>query len=259
MKRIIFTFLYDEGQLVLSRNFFRQKIGDQNWLFQNYNLSKVAYGLDEIMLLNISKSNNFDSEFILLIEKVTKSCFIPITVGGRVQTEKCAEDYFKAGADKILINQLNFTNPKTTKNIIKIYGSQAIVSCLNYKTDYNQVNVYHSDGKTIHCVSAERYLNFLLELQVGEVLFQSIDHDGSGVGLDFSILNLIPKNFPLPIILMGGIGKLDHFIAGLSNDKVDAVATANILNFIGSSILSLRDAVIEKGIDVPKFDNNIQL
>ena len=118
MKRIIFTFLYDEGQLVLSRNFFRQKIGDQNWLFQNYNLSKVAYGLDEIMLLNISKSNNFDSEFILLIEKVTKSCFIPITVGGRVQTEKCAEDYFKAGADKILINQLNFTNPKTTKNII---------------------------------------------------------------------------------------------------------------------------------------------
>ena len=83
------------------------------------------------------------------------------------------------------------------------------------------------------------FLNFLLELRIGEILFQSIDHDGSGIGLDMSILNLIPENFPLPIILMGGIGKLDHFVDGLSNDKVDAVATANILNFIGSALLGL--------------------
>ena len=255
MKRIIFTFLYDEGQMVLSRNFFRQKIGDQNWLFQNYNLGTVAYGLDEIMLLNISKSNQFDNDFLQLIEKVTKNCFIPITVGGKIKSEKCAEAYYKAGADKILINNINFTDPQITRDIIKIYGSQAVMSCLNYKVDEGKIDVYQSDGKSKHNVTANEYLNFLLDLRVGEILFQSIDHDGSGIGLDMSILNIIPKYFPLPIILMGGIGKLDHFIEGLSNDKVDAVATANILNFIGSFILNVRKAVMEQGIDVPKFDD----
>jgi|MDSW01.1.fsa_nt_gb cyclase len=255
MKRIIFTFLYDEGQMVLSRNFFRQKIGDQKWLFQNYNLAKVAYGLDEIMLLNISKSSNYDGEFLELIEKVTRNCFIPITVGGKIKSEKCAEAYYKAGADKILINNLNFTHPQITKDIIKIYGSQAVMSCLNYKVDDGQIHVYKSDGISKHNVSTDEFLNFLLELRIGEILFQSIDHDGSGIGLDMSILNLIPENFPLPIILMGGIGKLDHFVDGLSNDKVDAVATANILNFIGSSILNVRKTVMAKGINVPKFDD----
>ena len=97
--------------------------------------------------------------------------------------------------------------------------------------------------------------NFLLELQVGEALLQSIDNDGSGVGLDMSIINLIPDYFHLPVILMGGIGKLDHFIEGLSNVKVDAVATANILNFIGPTIINIRNQVLQKGISIPKFKN----
>ena len=129
------------------------------------------------------------------------------------------------------------------------------MSCLNYKVDDGQIHVYKSDGISKHNVSTDEFLNFLLELRIGEILFQSIDHDGSGIGLDMSILNLIPENFPLPIILMGGIGKLDHFVDGLSNDKVDAVATANILNFIGSSILNVRKTVMAKGINVPKFDD----
>ena len=255
MKRIIFTFLYYDGYFILSRNFFRQKIGNEQWLFENYKLGKVAHGLDEIMLLNISSTNYFDAEFLSLINKITQNCFIPITVGGKIRSEKCAEKYFKAGADKLLINNLNFTKPQITKNIINIYGSQAVMACLNYKYSNGKIVVYLSDGKTLYNKSAIESLNFLLELQVGEALLQSIDNDGTGVGLDMSIINLIPDYFHLPVILMGGIGKLDHFIEGLSNDKVDAVATANILNFIGSSIINVRDTVLEKGISVPKFKN----
>ena len=67
MKRIIFTFLYYDGYFILSRNFFRQKIGEQKWLFDNYNLEQVAYGLDEIMLLNISSGDEFNSDFYSII------------------------------------------------------------------------------------------------------------------------------------------------------------------------------------------------
>ncbi len=253
MKRIIFTFLFYDGQFILSRNFFRQKIGDENWLFKNYNLEKVAYGLDEIMLLNISPSNAFDDDFCSVIENITKNCFIPITVGGKINGEKAAEKYFRAGADKILINNLNFVKPNVTKSIIKTYGSQAVMACINYKFCLAKYCVFLSDGITEYNKSILNYLNFLLQLEVGEILLQSIDNDGTGIGLDLSILEFIPNDFPLPIIIMGGIGKKDHFIEGLSNNKIDAVATANILNFIGPSILNVREAIIEEGILIPRF------
>jgi len=254
MKRIIFTFLFYNGQFILSRNFFRQKIGNEKWLFENYNLEKVAFGLDEIMLLNISSSNNFDSEFYYLIEKITKNCFVPITVGGRIKSEKCAEKYFRAGADKILVNNLNFIAPNVTKNIIDIYGSQSLMACLNYKSVNEKCSLYHSDGKSKHNQTILDYLKLLLDLEVGEILFQSIDNDGTGVGLDLLILNYISDNFPLPVIVMGGVGKKNHFLEGFLNKRIDAIATANILNFIGSSILNVRKALIEEGILIPTFN-----
>ena len=253
MKRIIFTFLFFDGQFILSRNFFRQKIGDISWLLKNYNLEKVAYGLDEIMLINISSSDQFSHDFLNIIKKIAQKCFIPITVGGRIKSIKCAESYFKAGADKILINNLNIMKPEVTEKIIKIYGSQAVTACLNYKSNLNGHYLYKSDGKSMHDQTISSYLRFLLKIQVGEVLLQSIDKDGTGNGLDTSVLNLLPTYFPLPVIAMGGIGKKEHFIEGLSNKKIDAVSTANILNFIGSSILDVREAVIKAGISLPEF------
>jgi len=257
MKRVIFTFLYFNGKFILSRNFFRQNIGDEKWLFENYNLEKIAFGLDEIMFLNISSHDNFDHDFCNLIEKVTKNCFIPITVGGKIKTEACAENYFKFGADKLLINNLNHVNPITTQSIIKTYGSQAVMAGVDYKLEDNIHCLYSNNGQTKHNINISHYIKLLLELGIGEILLQSIDNDGTGVGLDFSILELIPEKLPLPIVLMGGIGKKEHFISGLQEDRVDAVATANILNFIGSSILNVRKAIINEGILIPKFDESI--
>jgi len=254
MKRIIFTFLYENDQFILSRNFSRQRIGNERWLFENYNLEKVAYSLDEIMLLNISPSNEFDSKFYNLIEKITKNCFVPITVGGRIYSENCAEKYFRSGADKILINNLNFVNPKITQNIIDTFGSQAVMACVNYKSENEEFTIFSSDGKSKYKKKMNDHLNFLLDLNIGEVLFQSINNDGTGVGLDFSILKEIPKNFHLPLVIMGGVGKKDHVIEGLLNTRIDAVATANILNFIGSSIINLRIEAIKKGVLIPAFN-----
>ena len=257
MKRIIFIFLYFNGNFVLSRNFFRQNIGDEKWLFENYNLEKVAFGLDEIMLINISSNTSFDNKFCNLIEQITKNCFIPITVGGKIKSVSCAEKYFKFGADKLLINTLNFTNPSITRKIIKIYGSQAVMAGIDYKMEENIHSIYTNNLQTKIDFKVSDYINYLVELGVGEILLQSIDNDGTGIGLDFSILELIPKQFQLPIILIGGIGKKEHFISSLQQDKIDAVATANILNFIGLSILNVREVVINKGIAIPKFNENV--
>jgi len=259
MKRIIFTFLFCNGKFILSRNFFRQNIGDHKWLFNNYNLEKVAFGLDEIMLINISSNSNYDNEFNELIEKITKNCFIPLTVGGRIKTLSCAENYFKLGADKLLINTLNYINPNVTKEIISTYGSQAIMGCVDFKLEQNVHNVYINNAKTKIDYKLSDYIHYLLELGIGEILLQSIDNDGTGNGLDFSVLEFIPTQFPIPVILMGGIGKTEHFLSSLQNKKIDAVSTANILNFIGSSILNVRKNLINEGVSIPEFNKKFDL
>jgi imidazole glycerol-phosphate synthase subunit HisF len=133
-------------------------------LLKNYNLEKVAYGLDEIMLLNISPSNAFDDDFCSVIENITKNCFIPITIGGKINSEKAAEKYLRAGADKILINNLNFIKPNITQNIIKTYGSQTVMACINYKFQVAKYCVFLSSGITEYNKSILNYLKFLLQL-----------------------------------------------------------------------------------------------
>ncbi len=253
MKRIIFTFLFFNDYFILSRNFRRQYIGDHTWLFKNYNLSKICYGLDELMVLNISNSPDYDKNFLKIIEQISETCFLPLTVGGKINSLNDADKYFKVGADKIFVNDLIFKNSNICNELAKTYGSQAVMGGINVSFIKNNYFVFKSDGLTKYNKNFNYHLNYLLDINIGEVLIQSIDNDGTGVGLDLSILDLIPKNFPLPIILMGGIGKKQHIIDGLSNTKVDAISTANILNFIGSSLLTVRHDAINAGINIPQL------
>jgi imidazole glycerol-phosphate synthase subunit HisF len=88
----------------------------------------------------------------------------------------------------------------------------------------------------------------------GELLFQSISQDGTGMGLDLCVVDDLPRLPAVPCILMGGVGKPAHIIDGLQRPSVDAVATANLFNFIGSSFLTTRTSIAAAGIDVPQWD-----
>ena len=88
---------------------------------------------------------------------------------------------------------------------------------------------------------------------VGEIFIYSIDRDGTGNGLDLEILEFVKSVKDLPLILMGGIGNADHIIAGLKDNRVDAVATGNLLNFMGDGLLRARELAIRGGVILPKF------
>ena len=105
-KRLIFTLLYSDGNFMLSRNFKLQKVGNLNWLNENYNFSKISFFIDELIILDVSRNNRDLDIFCSHIKTLTKNCFVPISAGGGINNLIKAKTLLKSGADKIVINSL---------------------------------------------------------------------------------------------------------------------------------------------------------
>ncbi len=259
MKRLIFALLYEDGQFIQSRNFNRQRVGTIDWLLNNYDFLQVSRSLDEIMLVDISKNADSRSGFLDAVRNIASRCFIPITVGGKITEMDDAQTFYACGADKVFINHLLTTDADEVRRMINHYGSQAIVAGVNYREKDGQI-VYADSAGTINAdVVLERHLTSLEKLGVGEVVLQGIHRDGTGFGIDQYILEHIPENFTLPLILMGGIGNSQHMMTILSDDRTDAIVTANLLNFIGDAFQRARQDIIENGFPIPEFNLGIEL
>jgi cyclase len=248
MKRIIFSLLYQDGNFILSRNFSRQKIGNLHWVFSNYNLSKVSIGLDELILINISKNQKHE-DFFEVVKEISKKLFIPVTAGGHINNINDVKSLLQAGADKVLINNLFFKNPKKCLEISKMFGNQIIVGCIDYKILDNKVKVFIDKGTIPMNMDIFDVINLYLDNGVGEIIFQSIQRDGTSFGMDIELVRILKKkNIPCPLIIKGGIGKKEHALEILSFDNIDAICTSNILNFMGNSLLNMRDFLLLKKI-----------
>ena len=112
----------------------------------------------------------------------------------------------------------------------------------------------HFNGSKKISLSLTEYLSKIYKLKFGEVLINSIDRDGTGIGLDFEPLDLIPNNFQKPIILSGGCGNAEHIDAGIKKNSISAISTANLLNFIGNGLQKCREQLIVKKNNFPLWD-----
>ena len=251
--------LYNSGQFVLSRNFRTQNIGDINWILKNYNLREITKGIDEILILDISRGERNSEKFFEVIKLISSNCFIPLSAGGGIYNASEAEKLFKSGADKIFLNNLFFSNPTECLNISSIFGKQSIIGGIDFKKISQKSIIFKNNGTISTENNFEQWFNFLQENGAGEILLQSIDRDGTASGIELSneFLNQF-KNSSCPVILMGGVGKIQHFLEAFKNDKVQAVATANLLNFIGDTFIKLRNNLIQNKVEVVDWgENNI--
>ncbi len=256
MRRLIFTLLYDSGSFMLSRNFRLQKVGNIDWLFTNYDFANVSRGLDELMVLDVSRGVRNTADFADKVKHIASLCFIPMTVGGGITSFDIAQSYIRSGADKLLINSSFSKDPSLCRKLANHFGRQCIVSGIDYKLDsQNQRMVMICNGSEEVAVDLSKYVDFVQENGAGEILFQSMDQDGTGMGFDLSVVDDLRLPPEVPCILMGGVGKSGHIISGLQHKSVDAVATANLFNFIGSAFLEVRQSISVAGIDIACWDN----
>lgn len=253
-KRLIFTLLYDNGSFMLSRNFRLQKIGDISWLEENYGFSSVGYSIDELVVIDVSRQTRDTARFCEILKRLTQDCFAPITAGGGIKTLEQVRQLLRSGADKIVLNTALHDQPDLIEDIATEFGRQCIVASVDTQKINNKYEVFKSNGSIKTGDTLDHFLLKCAGLPIGEIHLESIDRDGTGNGLDLEILDHANHVKDLPLILMGGVGNADHFIAGLKDERVDAVATGNLLNFMGDGLPLARARAIAEGINLPLFD-----
>lgn len=253
-KRIIFALIYADGFFIQSRNFRLQKVGDLNWLEKNYKFQQISFSLDELIVLNASRDNKSMEKFAKTISNLVNDVFIPIAAGGGIRRIEDAELLFNSGADKIVLNSILFLNPDLVKALIKKYGTQSIVASIDYKKINGNFEVFIKDGTTKIDMNLERYIQYLEDLEVGEIYLNSIEKDGTGFGYDFETIKEYESKINIPLIIAGGAGNELHLIKGLQIQNVSAVATADLFNFMGNGLPNARKKIIESGENIANWN-----
>lgn len=256
-KRIIFTLLYNDGYYMLSRNFRLQKVGDIGWLQKNYNFNNIAFSIDELIVLDVSRKERDIDRFCQDLKCIAKDCFIPVSAGGGIDRIEKARKLFQAGADKVTINSLISKDTDVIREIASIFGQQSIIVSVDYKKVSESFDVYTENGCKLEEKQLPELINYIAGLPVGELYLNSIDRDGTGQGLLMSALDCLPDRFPLPVIMAGGVGNYNHLAEGLSDRRVSAVATAHLFNFVGDGLEQARNELLVKGFDLVKWDRKV--
>lgn len=246
-KRIIPCLDIRDGQVVKGINFLGIKeVGDAVEMGRRYS----AEGADELVFLDITATFEGRKTFAKLVEKIALNINIPFTVGGGISTLEDAARLLDAGADKISVNSSAIANPQLISDIAARYGNQFVVCAIDAK------NV---DGKWIATTHVGRnftdkeLFSWAREAQdrgAGEILFTSMDHDGTKAGYACETYARLSEILTIPVIASGGAGNTQHIVDVLTEGKADAALAASIFHYGEISIPELKSQLREAGVNV---------
>ena len=252
-KRLIFTLLYNDGGFMLSRNFRLQRAGDIVWLLKNYKFNKISFSIDELIILDVTRRERNIKKFCDHIKMIVKECFVPVAIGGGITSLNHARILMNSGADKLVVNSALIKSPPLVNELVGLYGSQCVVASVDFKKEQGEFVSYIENGTKKVEMEFIDYLKYILNLGVGEIYLNSMDRDGTGHGYLTDILDEISNFVTIPIIMAGGAGNWQHLLEGLKHNMIDAVATANLFNFIGQGFPNARKKLIEIGINLARW------
>lgn len=246
-KRVIPCLLLKGGRMVKGKQFkdFRDT-GNPVTAARIYN----AQSVDELLFIDIDASKEERSALILVIEEVSKELFIPFCVGGGINNIETIRTLLRAGADKISICTAAVENPDFIKEAVQIFGSQCIVICIDFRKEGNEYVVYTHSGNKRTDKNLLLYIDELNNLNVGELLLNSIDRDGMMCGYDLDLLKIVSERTQIPVIALGGVGKLADFSAAFNVADVSAVSAASIFHFTDQSPIKANFFLRTAGVHV---------
>ena len=185
---------------------------------------------------------------------MAKGCFAPIAAGGGIRKLSDARQLLRSGADKVVLNSALFDDPKFVTELAQEFGQQCVVGSIDIKRgDDENYHIFTHNGMNLMHEQVGNLLGQLPEKSIGELYLNSINQDGTGQGYDLKLLDLIPQKLNFPTILAGGAGHSGHLVNGLLDERVDAVATAHLFNFVGDGLKKARDSVRLQDVDLAKW------
>ena len=206
-------------------------------------------GADEICFLDITASNESRDTIYDVVERTSKNCFVPLTVGGGVRTVGDINKLLNCGADKVSINTAAVKNPEVVVESSKKFGSQCIVIEKNEKKNGENWEVFTHGGRNSTGINAVEYANKMENYGAGELLVTSMDKDGTQLGYDIELMKIISSNVNIPVIASGGVGTLDHLVEGIKSGA-SAVLAASIFHYGTYSVKEAKEYLASKDIPV---------
>jgi len=185
-----------------------------------------------------------------VVEKVSKAVFVPLTVGGGIQSVQDMRNLLQAGADKISICSAALQNPKIISDGARIFGSQCIVLSVDAKKVGASWHAFVKGGREDSGVDVLEWAKKGEELGAGEILLNSIDMDGTKAGYDLELTRKVSENVSIPVIASGGAGKLDQIFDAIKIGKADAVLIASLLHYRDYTVRDIKLYLKKKGIEI---------
>jgi cyclase len=207
-------------------------------------------GADEICFLDITASNENRETIYDVVEKTSKKCFVPLTVGGGIRNVEDINKLLNCGADKVSINTAAVENKKVVLDSSKKFGSQCIVVAIDAKRNEDKWEVFTHGGRNNTGIDALEYAKQIEESGAGELLVTSMDRDGTQVGYDIDLMSKISSKVNIPVIASGGVGSLDHLVDGIKLGKASAVLAASIFHYGKYSIKEAKEYLITKNVPI---------
>ena len=247
-KRIIPCLDVRDGRVVKGTNFTGIKDVDSPVeLAKFYNES----GADELVFYDITASHEGRKLFADVLRDVAKNIFIPLTVGGGINTVDDFDRVLKAGADKVSVNSGAIKNPLLIEQAAKKYGNQCVVLSMDVKRVDGRFVVFAKGGRECTGIDAVEWAYMGQENGAGELVLNSIDTDGVKGGFDIEMLSAVGKKLSIPIIASGGAGCEQHFLDLFrACPKVDAGLAASIFHFKQVDIKNLKKLLADDGVSV---------
>ena len=247
-KRIIPCLDVAAGRVVKGINFVDLRdAGDPVEVARRYD----EQGADELAFLDIRASIETRGLLYDMIEAVADQVFIPLTVGGGVNSVDDIRALLNAGADKVSINTAGVKRPELIGEASAHFGAQCIVVAIDakqYAVDQWQVVIH--GGRTPTGMDAIDWAREVATLGAGEILLTSMDRDGARSGFDLKLTRAVSDAVDIPVIASGGVGTLAHLVAGITEGGADAVLAASIFHYGTYTIRQCKEYLLARGVPV---------
>lgn len=247
-KRIIPCLDVRDGRVVKGMNFSGLKdVSSPVALADYYSRS----GADELVFYDITASSDGRKLFTEILTETASKVFIPLTVGGGINTVEDFDRVLKCGADKVSVNSGAIRNPSLIKEAALKYGSQCVVISADVKRVDGVYRVFAKGGRENTGMEAIEWIVKCVKNGAGEVVLNSIDTDGVKQGFDIEMLRAVSESVDVPVIASGGAGKIEDFITLFNTlPKVDAGLAASIFHYGEVKIADLKAEMKRNGIPV---------
>lgn len=246
-KRIIPCLDVRDGRVVKGTNFQAiSDVDDPVTLAQRYSEG----GADELVFYDITASFENRALFTDILRAVASSVFIPLTVGGGINSLADFDRVLKCGADKVSVNSGAIANPALIQEAAKVYGNQCVVLSMDVKRVNGRFTVFAKGGREDTGLDAIEWAKRGEKSGAGEIVVNSIDTDGVKQGFDLEMLRAVTEAVRIPVIASGGAGSKEDFVRLFQGTNVDAGLGASVFHFNEFSIRELKQTLKSQGIEV---------